>query len=83
MEGRRRGRPRKAEGKTPSAILLEATAEEAKAVGINSDYVTVLSTRDGDIVLVEGRLKKNETITLKRSIAEELKRQFPEHIKFI
>jgi hypothetical protein len=80
MEGKRRGRPRKAEGKTPSAIILESKSQE---VNLGSDYVTVLSTRDGDIVLVEGRLKKNETITLKRSIAEELKRQFPEHIKFI
>ena len=67
-----------AEGLTPSAKLLKDDDGSPFV-----EWVSVLSTRTGDIVLREGVLHYNETMELPKSVALDLVEQYPDQIRIL
>jgi hypothetical protein len=65
-----RGRPRK-------------NSEETQDLGLELPSVKVFSMREGDIILPEGVLKKNETLEVSDETAQYLVAQFKELVKIL
>jgi hypothetical protein len=85
-EKRPRGRPKKtAEAMTASAQLLDPQTEEIAKDCLEAaePKVMILSLREGDLILKEGLLRKNEMLEVDLATAETLMAGFPGSIKIL